>query len=119
MLDEQAKENIRKHIKAILKTALAAQNALGEYGEDLAERLEQSAEAIRKSFEMEESIMTDFRDKMKMAKELNIGLPAEISYKEIEQAREMIYAMCDRLDDPKEIMCHVRTAQEMQEVWPK
>ena len=34
-----------------------------------------------------------------------------------EQAREMIFAMCDRLDDPKEVMQHVRTACEMLEVW--
>lgn len=29
----------------------------------------------------------------------------------------MIYALCDNLADPKEIMSHVRTADEMMEVW--
>ena len=29
----------------------------------------------------------------------------------------MVYALCDELDDPKEIMRHVRTADEMMSVW--
>ena len=33
----------------------------------------------------------------------------------IKEAREMIFALCDRLESPKEIMCHVRTATEMVE----
>lgn len=116
MLDEQAKENVKKSIQAILKTAITVQHTLDEYGEDLAERLEQTAEAIQKTFELEPSLMDEFRHSMKAAKELDLGIPTELSYTEVEQAREMVYAMCDRLDDPKEIMRHVRTASEMQYV---
>ena len=59
MLDEQAKENVRKDIQTILKTAIVVDSTLDEYGSEL----------------------------------------------------------CERLDDPKEVMQHVRTACEMLEVW--
>ena len=40
-----------------------------------------------------------------------------ISYIDAEHAKDMVYALCDELDDPKEIMRHVRTADEMMSVW--
>ncbi len=117
MLDKEAKENVKKDIQTILKTAITVEHTLDEYGLDLCERLEQAAEAIQKAFEMEESIMEDFRSALKTARDLELGIPENFSYADVEEAREMIFAMCDLLDDPKEIMQHVRTACEMLEVW--
>ena len=45
MLDEQAKENVRKDIQTILKTAIVVDSTLDEYGSELCERLERTAEA--------------------------------------------------------------------------
>ena len=61
MLDEQAKENVRKDIQTILKTAIVVDSTLDEYGSELCERLERTAEALQKTFEMEDSLMEDFR----------------------------------------------------------
>ena len=117
MLDEQAKENVRKDIQTILKTAIVVDSTLDEYGAELCERLERTAEALQKTFEMEDSLMEDFRKALETAREQNSGEPEDFCYMDAEQAREMIFAMCDRLDDPKEVMQHVRTACEMLEVW--
>ena len=46
MLDEQAKENVRKDIQTILKTAIVVDSTLDEYGSELCERLERTAEAL-------------------------------------------------------------------------
>lgn len=51
MLDEQAKENVRKDIQTILKTAIVVDSTLDEYGSELCERLERTAEALQKTFE--------------------------------------------------------------------
>ena len=83
----------------------------------MCERLERTAEALQKTFEMEDSLMEDFRKALETAREQNSGEPEDFCYMDAEQAREMIFAMCDRLDDPKEVMQHVRTACEMLEVW--
>ena len=64
-----------------------------------------------------DSLMEDFRKALETAREQNSGEPEDFCYMDAEQAREMIFAMCDRLDDPKEVMQHVRTACEMLEVW--
>ena len=117
MLDEQAKENVRKDIQTILKTAIVVDSTLDEYGSELCARLERTAEALQKTFEMEDSLMEDFRKALETAREQNSGEPEDFCYMDAEQAREMIFAMCDRLDDPKEVMQHVRTACEMLEVW--
>ena len=117
MLDEQAKENVRKDIQTILKTAIVVDSTLDEYGSELCERLERTAEALQKTFEMEDSLMEDFRKALETAREQNSGEPEDFCYMDAEQAREMIFAMCDRLDDAKEVMQHVRTACEMLEVW--
>lgn len=117
MLDEQAKENVRKSIRTILKTAITVDHTLDEYGSELCERLEHAAEAIQKTYEMEDNLMDSFRKVLQAARELKLGEPEDFCYADAEQAREMVFAMCDRLDDPKEIMQHVRTACEMLEVW--
>lgn len=111
------KENVRKDIQTILKTAIVVDSTLDEYGSELCERLERTAEALQKTFEMEDSLMEDFRKALETAREQNSGEPEDFCYMDAEQAREMIFAMCDRLDDPKEVMQHVRTACEMLEVW--
>jgi len=92
-------------------------STLDEYGSELCERLERTAEALQKTFEMEDSLMEDFRKALETAREQNSGELEDFCYMDAEQAREMIFAMCDRLDDPKEVMQHVRTACEMLEVW--
>lgn len=115
MLKEQEKENVRESIKAILKMALTVEATRDEYGEDLAERLETTAKKIQTEFGIEETIMKEFHTAKEASKRWSLGMPIELSVREIKEAREMIFALCDRLESPKEIMCHVRTATEMVE----
>ena len=77
MLDEQAKENVRKDIQTILKTAIVVDSTLDEYGSELCERLERTAEALQKTFEMEDSLMEDFRKALETAREQNSGEPED------------------------------------------
>lgn len=115
MLREQEKENVRESIKTILKMALTVEATRDEYGEDLAERLENTAQKLQTTFEIEESIMKEFHTAKETSKKWNLGIPLEVTSKDIDDAREMIYALCDRLESPKEIMYHVRNATEMME----
>ena len=115
MLKEQEKENIRESIRVILKMALTVEATRDEYGEDLAERLENTAKKIQTTFGIEESIMKEFHDAKETSKKWNLGMPIEMSVRDIKEAREMIYALCDMLESPKEIMYYVRNATEMVE----
>ena len=67
------KENVRKDIQTILKTAIVVDSTLDEYGSELCERLERTAEALQKTFEMEDSLMEDFRKALETAREQNSG----------------------------------------------
>ncbi len=118
MLDENSRQNIRRHINTLCKTALAVIETLGTDEEsDLVDRLEQTADAIAAHYEMEPELMEEFRAVI-MAARKRASLDEEgIRFADAEQAKDMIYALCDCLDDPKDIMRHVRTADEMMAVW--
>lgn len=62
-------------------------------------------------------IIEEYRDMIKGARNRTKFIGGSFRYADAENAKDMIYALCDGLDDPKEIMCHVRTADEMLAVW--
>lgn len=115
--DSSARQNIERSIQTICKTAIMVVSTLEEEGSDLVDSLECAAESICKVFGMDEKAMENYRAALESSKELTLNLAEPVTYQEAESAREMIYALCDRLDDPKKIMQHVRTATEMLYVW--
>ena len=118
MLDEDSKKNIRKHINTLCNTALVVIETLGdEDAADLSERLEQTAKAIAEHYDMEPELMEELHAMLMAARRRNALNQKGISYIDAEHAKDMVYALCDELDDPKEIMRHVRTADEMMSVW--
>lgn len=84
---------------------------------DLVDRLGQTADAIATHYEMEPELMGNFHTIIDGTRK-RISLDKEdMYYTDAEHAKEMIYALCDNLNDPKDIMSHVRTADEMMAVW--
>lgn len=117
MYDKDTIKNMERAIQTICKTAVTVWDTLDEDGADLMERLEQTAAAICQHFGLEERVMEEYRSTMDAIRRLEIQTECAMSYHELEEARELTYALCDRLSDPKEIMGHVRTVLEMTEVW--
>ncbi len=118
MYDQETRKNIRKSIEVLGKTAIRLLSLYDaeRYDGDLAERLEITAEALQKQFGLDDAVMEEYRQSVQMAKGAELT-EQDIRYQEAEEARDMIYALCDRLSDPREIMRHVRSAQEMLEIW--
>lgn len=114
MADKQIK--VKQCIQTLMKTAVTVVFTLDECGEELSGRLEETAESLQKTFRLDEKIMEEYRSTVTAAKEIQ-KLSSELCYAEAEQARDVIYEMCDCLDNPKEIMKYVRTACEMLDVW--
>lgn len=118
MLDERCKQNIRKDINTLCQTAITVIETT-EPGEesDLVERLGQIAEAIAAQYKMEPELMDGYHALIKATRRQNELNRQGYSFSDAERAKELIYALCDSLADPKEIMSHVRTADEMMAVW--
>lgn len=118
MLDENSRQNIRRHINTICKTALAVIEVMGTDKEsDLVDRLEQTAGAIASHYEMEPELMEEFHTVIIAARKRTDLNEEGLQFIDVEQAKDMIYALCDNLSDPKDIMRYVRTADEMMAVW--
>lgn len=118
MLDEDSKQNVRNHIKSLCRTALEVIEVMGTDEEsDLVDRLEKTASAIAIHYDMEPELMEEYRNVIKGARYRTKLIDDGFQYVDAENAKDMIYALCDELDNPKEIMCHVRTADEMLAIW--
>lgn len=118
MLDEKTKENIRKYINTICQTALRVIDTTEPREEnDLVDRLGQTAEAIAEHYGMESEVMEGYHALITAAKIKAEFNDQGVCFADVDQAKEMIYALCDNLSEPKKIMEHVRTADEMLAVW--
>ena len=117
MCDKETTNNMENINQTIYKTAVVVWNTLDEDGSDLIDRLEQTAASIQQHFELEDGMVEQYRSMMDSMKQLDIESKCSTSYRELEEARDMVYALCDKLEEPKEIMRYVRTACEMIEVW--
>ena len=116
-LDEQAKENVRKALHTICQTAVQAAATLDEYGEELTGQMEQAAEAIVSTFGIGEDAMEEYRSTVSAAREKQL-MPEKVPTKrEVAEAIDMIYAMCDYQTEVKTVMRYVRTAGEVMFVW--
>lgn len=116
MLNEQERTKAEESVRTIMKAAVVSIFAMATCDEELLERLEQTAESIRKTFGLDGDIMDEYRSKVESAKEVR-RITSQLYPAEAKQVRDTIYEMCDRLDDPKEVMRHVKTASEILDIW--
>lgn len=116
-VDENAQKNITKEINTICQTAITVWNTVAEEGTDLIEKLDRVVESLVTTYELNPDVLTKYRTMIESAKEMQLGLKKKITYSEALNARDMIFALCDQLTDPKQIMEYVRTGCEIVYVW--
>ena len=110
-LERNGLQTVAQHFKDLFLASVHRDGA-----EELLERLEQTAERLQKTFGLDGDIMDEYRSKVESAKEVR-RITSQLYPAEAKQVRDTIYEMCDRLDDPKEVMKHVRTAGEIIDIW--
>lgn len=113
MADMEKREQAEMSVRALGKSAAVSVVTLEETS--LSDQFAYTAEAICRAYGLDGSVMEEFRQEVAKAEDSSWadGIP----YQDAENARDLIYEMCDRLTDPKEIMRHVRNASEMLYVW--
>lgn len=115
--DEKTIENIKKSIKAICQTAITVWNVLGEDGGELINGLDKIVESMIKVYEIEESVLIKYRATVESAEEMDLENKQSITITEAVNTRDMIFALCDNLTEPKQIMEYVRFACDLVNVW--
>ena len=115
--DEKAIENIKEKIKVICQTAITVWNNLGGDGGDLINGLDKIVESMTEVYEMEDSVLTKYRTTIESAKEMNLENKQNITLTDALNTRDMIFALCDNLTEPKQIMEYVRFACDLVNVW--
>ena len=88
---------------------------IGEVEEGLTPNLEKMAEAVKNHFGLDESVMENYRKKIEEISE-ETAVP-QITNEDAEEAREIIYEMCDATESVAEAMAHVRTVADMIFIW--
>ena len=116
-VDEHAESNIKKEINTICQTAITVWNTVAEEGTELIEKLDKVVESLVTTYELNPEVLTKYRSTVESAREMRLGLTKKITYNEAINARDMIFALCDQLTDPKQIMDYVRTGCEIVYVW--
>lgn len=116
-VDEHAQNNIKKEINTICQTAITVWNTVGEEGTLLTERLEWIVESLVEVYELDAQVLTKYKDTVESAKEMQLTIGKPITLVEAINAREMVFALCDQLTDPKQIMEYVRAGCEIVDVW--
>ena len=109
-------ERMERAVRTIYRTAAAVYDIMEEDGRELMGRLEQAAAALRQHSGAGEEAEAEYRETLEKIRQGETP-KLRVSFHEAEQARDVLYELCDRLEDPKEIMGHVRTAGEMLDVW--
>lgn len=61
--------------------------------------------------------MEEYRQIVRLARKVGLAPTGSFNTEDVKNAKEIVYALCDKLDDPKEIMQYVRTVDEMMNVW--
>ena len=116
-VDEQAEKNIKKDINTICQTAITVWNTMAEEGTDLVEKLDRVVESLVTTYELNPEVLTEYRTTVESAKEMQLGIKVKVTYAEALNARDMVFALCDLLTDPKQIMEYVRIGCEIVYVW--
>lgn len=98
-------------IQTISKVAAINILVVDEIDEGLTPQLELTAKAVKEHYGLDDAVMAEYQEVIQKTKEAEKteGVPDQL----IEEAIEVIYRVCDKLDNPKGIMSHVRNAREM------
>ena len=115
-MEEREKTEVEASIHIIMKAAIIKIFSADPCCEEVLEQLEQTAEKICKTFGLKGKIMDEYRSKVMSAKEIQM-ITSELYPVEVERVRDVIYEMCDQLDDPKEIMKYIRTTGKIMDIW--
>lgn len=110
-------EQALANIDILMKTAVAVILTIDDAGDNLVNELEYTAKSIHQAFGLDESVMSEYQQAINAAQKTASITSNPVRYQEAENTRDMIYELCDGLDDPKEIMRHIRTASELMYVW--
>lgn len=116
-VDEHAENNIKKEINTICQTAITVWNTVAEEGTELIEKLDRVVGSLVATYELNPEMLTKYRTTVESAKEMQLGIKTKVTYAEALNARDMVFALCDLLTDPKQIMEYVRTGCEIVYVW--
>lgn len=116
-VDEHAENNIKKAVNTICQTAITVWNTEAEEGVDLIEKLDKVVESLVATYELNPEELSKYRTMVESAKEMQLGLNKRITYTEAINTRDMVFAMCSQMSDPKLIMEYVQTACEIVYVW--
>ena len=106
-----AHDKAKDAIKAISKAAAIHAVVTNEIEEGLTPELEELAIAIQKHYELEDTVMEEYRAEVSEAIEKEKA--DDIPHQEIEGAVDVIYEMCNHLKSPRKIMRHVFNAREI------
>ena len=119
MFNKNIADNINKHIKTICNSSISVASILGDedYDRSLTETMEQAVAAMVRLYNLDESVLDEYRQTIKAANGEMTEAAADTTYQDAEDARDMILDLCDKLTDPKEIMRFVRAAIEVTNVW--
>ena len=115
--DEHVESNIKKEINTICQTAITVWNTVAEEGTELIEKLDKVVESLVTTYELNPEVLTKYRSTVESAREMRLGITNKITYCEANNVKDMIFALCDQLTDPKQIMEYVRTGCEIVYVW--
>ncbi len=105
------RNEIIKAIGTICRAAKIIIVVNGDYEEGTVPKLEETAEALVRHFDLGDEIMQKYREEIEQAKTLDSTLG--IALMDVDDAQDVIYEMCRSLTDPQEIMTHVFIAREM------
>lgn len=118
MFNKNIADNIKDHIKTICNSSISVISTLGDdYDQDLTETMEQAVAEMVRHYNLDESVLEEYRQTIKEANGEMTEAAADTTYQDAEDARDMILDLCDRLTDPTEIMKLVRAAIEVTNVW--
>ena len=115
MTELEKKNRAEKAIQTLCKTAIVTIVTMDEVEEGLPPQLEYTAKAIQQEYRLKDAVMDEYH--AEIAKAIESTWADGIAYRDAEDARDVIYEMCDRLSDCCEVMQHVRNASEMLYIW--
>lgn len=117
LVNEQGNPKIHNCIDIIKRTAIAVISLLEPNEEnEFVSGLEYTAESLVKHHGIEENVISDYRDAMEKAWQEDMP-KVSVNGSEVETVRSAIFEMCDTLENPKEIMRHMRTAFDIIGMW--
>ena len=117
MFNPKIADKIHDHIKTLCNTSINVTATLDIGYEELTKRLDEIVVDLAKHYDLGDIAVDNYRQTIKDANGEFTEAASDTTYQDAEDARDMVLALCDKLDDPKQIMAYVRAAVEVTNVW--